>query len=138
MRTQAQVDAQHMAVAGARRQDFGHPPRDPHRRLARIVARTARQCFGVEDQYRVDVRRVIEFVAAELAKRDHRQPARRLVRHALGKGGGERGVARRIGETGQQRSEEHTSELQSLMRHSYAVLCLKKKTKTKDKYVTLK
>src|SRR3546814_374397 len=26
------------------------------------------------------------------------------------------------------RSEEHTSELQSLMRHSYAVLCLKKKT----------
>src|SRR3546814_4982226 len=27
------------------------------------------------------------------------------------------------------RSEEHTSELQSLMRTSYAVLCLKKKTK---------
>src|SRR3546814_7332473 len=30
------------------------------------------------------------------------------------------------------RSEEHTSELQSLMRISYAVFCLKKKT-TKDK-----
>src|SRR3546814_6243163 len=28
-----------------------------------------------------------------------------------------------------QRSEEHTSELQSLMRSSYAVFCLKKKTK---------
>src|SRR3546814_1578810 len=28
------------------------------------------------------------------------------------------------------RSEEHTSELQSLMRHSYAVFCLKKKKKT--------
>src|SRR3546814_7296219 len=27
-------------------------------------------------------------------------------------------------------SEEHTSELQSLMRNSYAVFCLKKKTKT--------
>src|SRR3546814_3206040 len=27
------------------------------------------------------------------------------------------------------RSEEHTSELQSLMRNSYAVLCLKKKNK---------
>src|SRR3546814_2465756 len=26
-----------------------------------------------------------------------------------------------------ERSEEHTSELQSLMRHSYAVFCLKKK-----------
>src|SRR3546814_9178946 len=30
---------------------------------------------------------------------------------------------------GRIRSEEHTSELQSLMRISYAVLCLKKKTK---------
>src|SRR3546814_1751729 len=28
------------------------------------------------------------------------------------------------------RSEEHTSELQSLMRNSYAVFCLKKKTQT--------
>src|SRR3546814_10486885 len=31
------------------------------------------------------------------------------------------------------RSEEHTSELQSLMRISYAVFCLKKKTHTKVK-----
>src|SRR3546814_1358921 len=31
------------------------------------------------------------------------------------------------------RSEEHTSELQSLMRISYAVCCLKKKKKNKDK-----
>src|SRR3546814_2890801 len=30
------------------------------------------------------------------------------------------------------RSEEHTSELQSLMRISYAVFCLKKKTKYKN------
>src|SRR3546814_8892777 len=30
--------------------------------------------------------------------------------------------------TGWNRSEEHTSELQSLMRISYAVFCLKKKT----------
>src|SRR3546814_4196438 len=35
------------------------------------------------------------------------------------------GCARRLA-----RSEEHTSELQSLMRISYAVFCLKKKTKT--------
>src|SRR3546814_9063892 len=32
------------------------------------------------------------------------------------------------------RSEEHTSELQSLMRISYAVFCLKKKTTTLSKY----
>src|SRR3546814_4345722 len=30
------------------------------------------------------------------------------------------------------RSEEHTSELQSLMRNSYAVFCLKKKKTTND------
>src|SRR3546814_2382855 len=33
-----------------------------------------------------------------------------------------------------QRSEEHTSELQSLMRISYAVFCLKKKTKQEQQY----
>src|SRR3546814_4115553 len=32
------------------------------------------------------------------------------------------------------RSEEHTSELQSLMRISYAVFCLKKKTKSRHQY----
>src|SRR3546814_3706583 len=35
------------------------------------------------------------------------------------------------------RSEEHTSELQSLMRISYAVFCLKKKKKIKPKNTTL-
>src|SRR3546814_6776398 len=35
-----------------------------------------------------------------------------------------------FGRRGSVRSEEHTSELQSLMRNSYAVFCLKKKNKT--------
>src|SRR3546814_9156785 len=35
---------------------------------------------------------------------------------------------------GSERSEEHTSELQSLMRISYAVFCLKKKTQTITNY----
>src|SRR3546814_8610735 len=34
------------------------------------------------------------------------------------------------------RSEEHTSELQSLMRISYAVFCLKKKTNQNTNYLT--
>src|SRR3546814_2994598 len=38
---------------------------------------------------------------------------------------------------GSRRSEEHTSELQSLMRISYAVFCLKKK-KTQDKRKMIK
>src|SRR3546814_5625165 len=41
------------------------------------------------------------------------------------------GIAR-IGEQFGRRSEEHTSELQSLMRISYAVFCLKKKKKKKN------
>src|SRR3546814_1293312 len=36
------------------------------------------------------------------------------------------------------RSEEHTSELQSLMRLSYAVFCLKKKKPTRRKYYNKK
>src|SRR3546814_5536876 len=37
----------------------------------------------------------------------------------------------------QHRSEEHTSELQSLMRISYAVFCLKKKKTPKHKRTTI-
>src|SRR3546814_4002983 len=36
--------------------------------------------------------------------------------------------------TARSRSEEHTSELQSLMRLSYAVFCLKKKTQLNENY----
>src|SRR3546814_3922546 len=42
----------------------------------------------------------------------------------------EKGKAKN-GVGGEFRSEEHTSELQSLMRNSYAVFCLKKKKRTK-------
>src|SRR3546814_4327824 len=35
-----------------------------------------------------------------------------------------------------ERSEEHTSELQSLMRSSYAVFCLKKQKEENNKYST--
>src|SRR3546814_6443074 len=38
-------------------------------------------------------------------------------------------VVQRLSAAGTERSEEHTSELQSLMRISYAVFCLKKKTR---------
>src|SRR3546814_10089563 len=47
-----------------------------------------------------------------------------------GKGGG--GARRNSDHAATVRSEEHTSELQSLMRISYAVFCLKKKTNIKS------
>src|SRR3546814_20136942 len=40
--------------------------------------------------------------------------------------------SRGAGDGRRKRSEEHTSELQSLMRNSYAVFCLKKKTQTRN------
>src|SRR3546814_9393283 len=42
-------------------------------------------------------------------------------------------VAAQLGQPQGTRSEEHTSELQSLMRISYAVFCLKKKTRMNQK-----
>src|SRR3546814_2290412 len=57
---------------------------------------------------------------------------RRALRKAIGE---ELAVVRRIERVPRlddaERSEEHTSELQSLMRISYAVFCLKKNTKIK-------
>src|SRR3546814_4470541 len=47
-----------------------------------------------------------------------------------------RGESRRLALGGQPRSEEHTSELQSLMRISYAVFCLKKKKTRKQAQTT--
>src|SRR3546814_6134210 len=41
------------------------------------------------------------------------------------------GLTGRASSSSSSRSEEHTSELQSLMRISYAVFCLKKKTQRK-------
>src|SRR3546814_3537977 len=64
--------------------------------------------------------------------RQHRLASRGSRAGAVGKGDPLRGAAlygfaRRCISGGGSRSEEHTSELQSLMRISYAVFCLKKK-----------
>src|SRR3546814_4386845 len=48
-----------------------------------------------------------------------------------------RAASRRGIDRERMRSEEHTSELQSLMRTSYAVFCLKKKNKTIVKNKTM-
>src|SRR3546814_7125526 len=73
------------------------------------------------------------------------EPARRRTQAASRRGAGSRtdrdaAVAARDspdqGERIAGRSEEHTSELQSLMRISYAVFCLKKKNKKRKKTTT--
>src|SRR3546814_1552136 len=67
---------------------------------------------------RDEEREEMQAVAPETDDQDDREAQDR-------KKTGDREVARH----GERRSEEHTSELQSLMRISYAVFCLKKKTK---------
>src|SRR3546814_6372303 len=63
---------------------------------------------------------------------------RRLLEADDGKPGGwthdefANAIGRAVGQ--RVRSEEHTSELQSLMRISYAVFCLKQKKKTTSQY----
>src|SRR3546814_2248165 len=63
-----------------------------------------------------------------LERAEHLRPAL-----AVAVGGAERALILAPAFFGDLRSEEHTSELQSLMRISYAVFCLKKKKITKHK-----
>src|SRR3546814_2553065 len=84
--------------------------------------------FVHERQQALDI--LVVWAPADQRFLDPQEPHRR--RRGVGEGNGgapahavpvERELGRR-----RDRSEEHTSELQSLMRISYAVFCLKKKT----------
>src|SRR3546814_4722121 len=87
-----------------------------------------RQCLGLD-------RARASLAARALALRLQAPPRTRLV----GDDGLE-GPVRQISDAGDAqaaiRSEEHTSELQSLMRISYAVFCLKKKNILVSIYIT--
>src|SRR3546814_9887013 len=73
-----------------------------------------------------DAHREHEAVVSALARRDGPTASTLMAAHCMAFGN-------RIGESMHltTRSEEHTSELQSLMRISYAVFCLKKKKQKK-------
>src|SRR3546814_8364851 len=84
---------------------------------------------------------VLVDLAHQLAVARRHQPGRHGIMEI-----GDRGLERRVIEAGIEqvaaaapRSEEHTSELQSLMRISYAVFCLKKKKARliKERYRTV-
>src|SRR3546814_9526786 len=83
----------------------------PHRPRARIARGGAGEAVA-------DQRRRARGEAARTRRRIQAPPAAVRLLHRPGLRGG-----------GHARSEEHTSELQSLMRTSYAVFCLQKKKK---------
>src|SRR3546814_10384037 len=115
------------------------PVRSVGYRSNRAIAVQAEEGHGSREHARALVLALVE----ELARRrghhgmdDGRVCAAEMVgRHHPAESGDERAL--RIGQEGRDprerlfflcRSEEHTSELQSLMRISYAVFCLKKNT----------
>src|SRR3546814_3098081 len=71
-------------------------------------------------------------VAVEFQRGTDRADA--AVHHVAGRDHVGAGARMRQRLLDQHRSEEHTSELQSLMRISYAVFCLKKKKKTQSNH----
>src|SRR3546814_2989752 len=96
---------------------------DEAARIRREEKRGARQFFGLADaperdgaRHHVDERRPLRGGDAEL-----------LEDGRLGRPGTEH-----VDPNPPRQSEEHTSELQSLMRTSYAVFCLKKKQQNKQ------
>src|SRR3546814_5253291 len=72
----------------------------------------------------------VELEAPDCDERRQHDPGQQLARRPA-----------HLGHSGedvdQKRSEEHTSELQSLMRISYAVFCLKKKKRTSTAHVSI-
>src|SRR3546814_10114379 len=77
--------------------------------------------FGLFDDNKIAYMQGTQHMLFDLVGR-----LRHVVPVQLAAQGGEEAVA------GRMRSEEHTSELQSLMRNSYAVFCLKKKKTKKN------
>src|SRR3546814_1336553 len=73
-----------------------------------------------------------DFFRALIDKQHQQEDLRMIVRNSLGDTLQKHRLTgtRRGDDQGTLRSEEHTSELQSLMRITYAVFCLKKKITT--------
>src|SRR3546814_9965973 len=89
---------------------------------ASLSRRTIGRCEG--DRGAASVRGSADAITQGAVDHAGDRPGRCTVRRPLAACAGERMMLR------PNRSEEHTSELQSLMRISYAVFCLKKKKQT--------
>src|SRR3546814_7056717 len=102
----------------------------PYTTLFRSTESAEMQVGEIDDEAVADAVEDVADRAAEDQRQRQHVATRLFARHPKGDGNGDEGGDRdkspalRIVAA---RSEEHTSELQSLMRISYAVFCLKKK-----------
>src|SRR3546814_7528133 len=105
-----------------------HRPRAGH---ARDIAHAGTPAISHPDAHGVILRPAYTPVIAHVLAGAglYSRPERRRQRAVQAKGARARLP---VGQHVADRSEEHTSELQSLMRISYAVFCLKNKKKTKN------
>src|SRR3546814_3607947 len=103
-------------------------PRSPSNSSTRLPLR-ASAWARVTDSQVLPTPPLPEAMASMLAQVCCRSPVSMMVASVMLLFRGEKGGGLERAEGREQaRSEEHTSELQSLMRISYAVFCLKKKT----------
>src|SRR3546814_8592157 len=100
------------------------------RTLTRFPGRFEERCFTEIEQRKSDRR------ANRAASYAKRFAAKEACSKALGTGFRDGVFWRDLGVVNLARSEEHTSELQSLMRISYAVFCLKKKKSSQANTIT--
>ncbi len=82
-RAQPQIDPRHIAVGSTLLHQLDETPAVTHRSFSRILSGAARQRCRVEQQDEVDIGRIVELAAAELAQRQYREPARFLVGNAF-------------------------------------------------------
>src|SRR3546814_9536547 len=109
---------------------FRRPPRSTRTATFFPYTTLFRSGHHAERNLGVDI---LQVVAARLADRDVLVglTRRAQLRHFDACGPGQILAGNRMHRSAEARSEEHTSELQSLMRISYAVFCLKKKKSNK-------
>ncbi len=101
LRPQPQVDAQHVAVGGRRLQQAHEVAHEAHVERLHAVAVAHRGLAGIVEADEVDVARVVELGAAELAQREHDEAAALLGVVAVEcEAAGRRGAAEEEGEGG--------------------------------------
>src|SRR3546814_10461387 len=112
-------------ISGTADDYFPHPQAEIIDAQDRTVLRTGIPMEAEMEVQRLDGEKVFSMIT--------RFPVLDSVGHVIGIGGIHMNISEIKEKERQLRSEEHTSELQSLMRISYAVFCLKKKNKKSQK-----
>ena len=97
-RTQPQVDTQNIAVRIARLQKLDHTATDTDRGVDRLLVVARGQRARIEQEDRIDVRRIVQLPAALLAKRDRREAGGGRVRRPFANRGADRLVQRHVRE----------------------------------------